>query len=373
MVAFASPGVARAEPRFALREGVPCSACHVSPSGGGMRNRHGRNVYGPTTLPAGYPGEDNPLLDIEVGDGLAFGADIRLLYLEQPNDTSVRTFIPMQADFYIAATPFEGLTLYYDQGIHGSFEATIMYEHDLGDPTVSFYARAGFFAPPYGLRTANHNLFIRQEIGFGPGDNDAGLEVGFQLGPILLQGAVLTGAGSSALLDDNPDKALVGRLEGIFRVDDLRLMIGGSFYANRTGNVTTLRDSTIDTRTDHMRAGAHLGLAIGRFAWLGEADLVFDDPTEDNMTGETVHSFRSYQQLAIRMVRGFELLLNYEYRQPNLDLQSGAAHRLGGGVSIFPIPNLELFALYRYIIGIGPAEEAQDGFHEIIAIIHGYL
>ena len=379
MVAIAAPDTARAEPRFALREGVPCSTCHVSPSGGGMRNRHGRYVYGPTALPAGYPSGDNPLMDLDVGDSLSFGADLRLLYLEQPNaglsdsSRSVRTFMPMQADFYIAATPFEGLTLYYDQGIRESFEATIMYEHDLGVPELSFYSRAGFFAPPYGLRTANHNLFIRQEIGFGPGDNDAGLEVGFQLGPILLQGAVLTGAGAQALIDDNTDKAFVGRLEGIFRIDDFRLMLGGSFYTNRTGNVTTLRDSTIDTRTDHMRVGGHMGMAIGRFAWLGEADLVFDDPTPDNTSGETVHAFRSYQQLDVRIVRGFELRIDYEYRQRNLDLRNGVAHRIGGGFSFFPLPNLELFFLYRYIIGNGTAEAEQDGFQEIIAIIHGYL
>lgn len=379
VVAMVAPDSARAEPRFALREGVPCSTCHVSPSGGGMRNRHGRYVYAPTALPAGYPDADNPLMDLDVGDSLAFGADIRFLYLEQPNaglsDTSrsVRTFMPMQSDFYIAVTPFEGLTLYYDQGIHGSFEATIMYEHDLGVPELSFYTRAGFFAPPYGLRTANHNLFIRQEIGFGPGDNDAGLEVGFQLGPLLLQGAVLTGAGAQALIDDNDDKAFVGRLEGIFRIDDFRLMAGGSFYMNRTGNVTRLSASTIDTRTDHMRAGGHLGLAIGRFAWLGEADLVFDDPTEDNTSAETVHAFRSYQQLDVRIVRGFELRLDYEYRQQNLDLRNGVAHRLGGGFSLFPLPNVELFFLYRYIIGDGTAEAEQNGFQEIIAIIHGYL
>ena len=35
----------KATPRFAMREKVSCSACHVNPSGGGARNDYGAGTY----------------------------------------------------------------------------------------------------------------------------------------------------------------------------------------------------------------------------------------------------------------------------------------------------------------------------------------
>ena len=45
------PAAVSAEPYLAVLEGQACGACHVSPSGGGMRNVYG-NVYSKMLLPS---------------------------------------------------------------------------------------------------------------------------------------------------------------------------------------------------------------------------------------------------------------------------------------------------------------------------------
>jgi hypothetical protein len=403
LAGFLSATPASAMPTFAIREGTTCAACHVNPSGGGMRNRYGRYVYGPTQLPLGYPrqlGLSAPL-DVDIGSTLAFGADARVAFIEQrprdPAATPMRTLFQMQADLYVAATPFDGLTLYYDRGAYGSFEATALYqfnikspatsgcqgsdceaedddhEVDVSSPSFSGYVKVGRFMPAYGLRIPNHNVFTRQEIGFGPRDKDVGAEVGFYLGPFLVQAAVVNGAGSEPMLDDNLSKGYVGRAEFLTRIGALRLMAGGSFYFNESGNKLEVRGTTVDNRAKQLRAGVHLGAALGRFAYLGEADVAKVDPGESNKSTAKESSFRSYQELAVLLVRGVDLTLNYEFREPNMDLKSGRAHRVAAGFEVHPVPYAEIKALYRRSFGSGPAEQAQDGFNEAIGMVHVYF
>ncbi|MBI2892980.1 MAG: hypothetical protein HYY06_05475 [Deltaproteobacteria bacterium] len=364
----------RALPRFALRDGVACSTCHVNPSGGGMRNRYARYVFEPTRLAVGVPGPAALLrpLDVDIGDTLSFGADGRTIYYDQsvPGSDGIGSFFQMQADLYVSAELVEGLTLYFDQGSYGSFEAIAMYEHGLGAPGLSAYVKAGRFMPTFGLRLENHNTFTRQDIGFGPRDKDAGIEIGAYLGPVLVQAAVLDGASEDRQFDENRKKAFLARAELIGRVGALRLMFGGSAYANQTGARTEVQGTVVDSRSDHLRTGVHWGLGLGRFAYLGEAAVVKVDPSQGNAQEAKQFSFQSYQELDVRLVRGLELNFNYEFREPDIDLESGRINRFAGGVELYPLPYLELKVLVRHAFGSGPAVAEQDGVDEVIGMAH---
>lgn len=372
-----APASASALPRFALREGVPCVSCHVNPSGGGMRNRYGRYVFETTRLSAGLPGSPDlrKLAEVDVGEALSFGADSRTAYIDQrvPEAQGIGTIIQMQADLYVAADLWQGLTLYYDYGAYQSFEAMGIFRHGLGLKWLEGYVKAGRFMPTYGLRLENHNTFIRQDIGFGPRDKDVGAEVGLYAGPILLQASVLGGAGEDRQIDDNREKAATGRLEWIGRFGPLRLLAGGSVYRNETGALTDIMGTEVDSRSDNLRFGGHWGVALGRFAYLGEVDRVKVDPFAGNPQGQKTNSYQSYQELDALIIRGLEVNFNYEFREPDLDRESGRLHRLAGGLEFYPVPFVELKVLYRQSLGSGPAVAEQDGVKEFIGMAHLFL
>ena len=58
-IAWSTPQLAHAEPYLALQMGYKCVACHVNPTGGGLRSAAGlayaENVMPAATLPAGAP------------------------------------------------------------------------------------------------------------------------------------------------------------------------------------------------------------------------------------------------------------------------------------------------------------------------------
>jgi hypothetical protein len=126
----------------------------------------------------------------------------------------------------------------------------------------------------------------------------------------------------------------------------------------------------VDTRSWQTRVGAHVGAALGRFAYMAEADVRKISLGDGNVSGVKEYSFRSYQELDVLLFRGFDLTVNYEFREPDLDQESGRAHRIALGFEFYPIPFTEIKFLYRRSLGSGSAEKAIDGFNEVIAMIH---
>ena len=68
--------VAHAEPYFAVQMGLKCSACHVNPTGGGMRTTFG-SLWGQTMLPANTPKMTEAPFTGEISRYFALGANLR--------------------------------------------------------------------------------------------------------------------------------------------------------------------------------------------------------------------------------------------------------------------------------------------------------
>jgi hypothetical protein len=185
-------GAAHAYPQFQLSMGERrCSACHYAPAGGGLINGFGREEAG-DSISAG--GDGHFLHGLwQPPSWLALGADVRVAALatDEGARTGVDTALfPMQADLYLrvgepgggfsasATVGFRGATRPVDNSLASRL---ISREHYLmwREGATGFYARAGRFFAPYGLRLPEHTAYVRRFLGFDTLEETYGLSGGY--------------------------------------------------------------------------------------------------------------------------------------------------------------------------------------------------
>lgn len=391
VLVLAAAAPAQAIPRFAVRTGLPCAACHVLPTGGGMRTAFGRNVFARQWLAAGSRADaaDAPP-SVEVADKVALGADMRAGYLwlksarAEIADTSALAL--MQGDFYLHVEVDPRIAFYLDRGVYGGFE-TFLLARPLGAPGArELTVRVGRLVLPFGLRDVNHATFVREGIGFGPTDRDSAVEVGASWGRLAAHASLSNGTYGDSFFDAdgsaNPgifDKAVALRVFGQAQAGPVRTLLALSGFLNRnTARQSPLfvpalfvgsQSSRIKEGLDEIRVGLAAGAALGRLAWRGEIVGVRDVFSAADL--RTMTGYASYQDLSLVVVRGLELSASHEFADSDLDFRRGRIDRIGGGVEWFPRPSLELSVLYRH--QFGPADFLIGARQDAILFAHIFL
>lgn len=173
LVCISSTG-AFAIPQFSALTGNRCVNCHVSPTGGGLRNELGwYSWYDVSMVPRkssliswAYPEDESN----QFFDGLlTVGMDIRVQNTRQFLEGSSRATFPMQASLYAAVTPVKAVT------VEGTFNlaalrisdvtrntypgqrmgsASVLFQPDASLPLI----RAGLFRPSIGMRYDDHTM-----------------------------------------------------------------------------------------------------------------------------------------------------------------------------------------------------------------------
>jgi hypothetical protein len=187
-VVLLGEGTAQAYPQFQLSSGaVRCNQCHYAPAGGGLINSYGRDAVGDQLSTFGGNGA---FLHgaVSLPAWLAIGGDLRGAFVDNdvqdPAGNTVAVF-PMQADLSGRFALPKGFSLSGIVGFRGqvrdpdllvpiqnfqpvSTSELISREHYLmWEPeAVGPYLRVGRFYAPYGLRMAEHILYINRDLGF---------------------------------------------------------------------------------------------------------------------------------------------------------------------------------------------------------------
>lgn len=166
---------AHAYPQFQLATGnARCNQCHYAPAGGGLINGYGRDeAEGSLSQTAGSAGFAHGLF--ELPDWIALGGDLRVAGVVKGSGTHPQFFaFPMQVDVY-SRFEFGSFSVNTILGMRGSAreggapliqrfltrEHTIMWQPD----ETGWYARAGRFFAPYGLRLQDHTSYVRRYLG----------------------------------------------------------------------------------------------------------------------------------------------------------------------------------------------------------------
>ena len=167
---------AYAYPQFQLATGnTRCNQCHFGPAGGGLIAPYGRDeAEGSLSTTAGSGGFFHGLF--ELPEWVALGGDLRgATVIKGARDSRPQylTF-PMQMDLYarFSGGPVSfNLTLGMRGGARGvsapvsqrflSREHFVMWQPE----ETGWYARAGRFFAPYGLRLQDHTAFLRRYLG----------------------------------------------------------------------------------------------------------------------------------------------------------------------------------------------------------------
>ena len=350
------PRAARAYPQWQFSSGVSrCDQCHYAPAGGGLLNAFGRDAAGEDLSTFGGNGA---LLHgaARLPSWLALGAELRGAFVAQDvGDVKGPTYavFPMQADAEARAT--YGLVSFYGVlGFRGSVRdddtavptqnyqpisasTLISREHylTLRAGAIGGYIRVGRFFAPFGLRMAEHILYVRSDLGFGTMEETYNLSTGYVFERSELH-----------LTAFAPDfvRQMGSRESGFTGYYERR-------FADMAALAAQLRVASGPGMTRTIYGGVgKIWIEPLRTMVLGEADFVRRDVTSIPAPS---YQFVGVGGLSIQPIKGLMGTVLQERDQVDLSVSGATYNATTGLLSWFPYAHFELQAMGRVQLPVG--------------------
>ncbi len=344
------PLAAFAEPYLAIQNGYKCVACHVNPTGGGLRNDFGvifsENVLPAHTLPANFPTWSG-----KIAGFLRAGLDARASWTrtQVPHNPTQeqRQLDPLRLYADIALIP-QRLGIYLDEKLAPGKSQELEGYVRLNDASHGWYLKGGKFYLPFGFRLQDQTALVRELSGISMTTPDTGVELGLER------------PDWSAQLDYSND---IGNASAL-----ARHQITAQFAWVQAGYRLGAAASVVSTSTGNRRVGGvFAGVRSGPIAWLGELDLVRDDGFADGARS----MLAALGELDWALHRGQNLKLTVEYQDPDRAVPEDQFTRWSVVYEITPLPFVQLRAGFRRYRGI-PQNDAANR-QAVFVELHGYL
>ncbi|MGE3460746.1 MAG: hypothetical protein AB7I04_02485 [Pseudomonadales bacterium] len=332
-----------AEPYLAVREGLTCSGCHVSPTGGGLRNAYG-NLYAQQQLPMVAAGGED-LWTGSLLDRFGVGANGRVSgsYAEQSDVDDNLDFQVDRVTVYGSAALNDHVLLYVDQqlapGGSANREAWIRLSWN------DLYLRAGRFFLPYGWRLEDNGALVRRETGVSMDQGDNGVALGWITPRFEAELAVTNGNGGGSEVDDG--KLVTGRFAWL--AGPLQLGVSGA-------------DNDTDT-VERTMFGVFGGLRTGPLTWLAEYDRIEDS---DDLLGD-VESGVGLFEVNWLIARGNNLKATVEVQHFEDDLDDRFRYSLVYELFPWPFTQVRAGVRVRDSDDPDPRLNTEEGFVQLHA------
>jgi hypothetical protein len=320
-------------PRFAVREGSSCIACHVNPTGSGLRNDYGNDVVALEELPLErWLDKGNEDWDGYISDHLQIGGDFRLqgVQYDDSNGDRQSAVFPMQADFYTYLKLNQNAGIFTKIGARGSNSFNAEYWALLSNLPKNAWLRMGRTLPNYGLRVDDHTSFIRggnfsrtltglekEGLLFGPYLNSPAI---LELGVPMFGGLQWTSSMATSLIKSG---------------EELNNFTTQLSYSGSNDIVTYMAGVSYMEEDNFNLLGVSGGVSFADFTWTFEADQA-----ENWIDGNT--SLALYDELAWEVIQGVQLIGKYDFWDPNTEWKSGAVSRYALGTEIYPLNIMEI-------------------------------
>ena len=330
---------ASAEPYFAVREGLKCMACHVNPSGGGMRTPFG-NVWAQTQLAQRtleVPGAES--WTGAINRYLGVGGNLRAggTYVDVPNSDAQSEFDVEEMRVYgaVSIVP-DRLVLYVDERIAPGGSVNLEAYARISTADQRWYVKAGQMYLPYGWRLEDDGAFIRQATGIGFATPDKGIEIGMEYDSWSTQLAITNGSAGGSETDEGKQVSL--------RTEYLQATW-------RLGASVNFNDADAG---DRRMQGLFAGVRTGPISWLAEADYIVDDSF-----AERRRLWAGLIEGNWMMTRGHNLKVTAEFFDPDDDIDEDEQNRFSVVWEYTPFQFIQLRAGARVYDGI-PQNDLQN-------------
>ena len=346
LIATVLASSASAEPMFLSKQYTRCTACHYSPTGGGLLTPYGRLLShrelsttgrGATAPAAGAdddPRGEQAFLYGALGDALGpvhLGIETRPSHLHVgfPGGDQDMNLL-MNLDL-VGAVQKNGWTAYATVGREPPNSAVrdgrtlpdaafISYEHWVSYQTgQGLTVRAGRFLPAYGVRFADHTALTRAGLDLDRHDQVYGVELSDAIGPSLVQVMVSPGKAEAILHDrDHRGFSTAGRWQ--YDVTPRVTIVGSGFY----------RDSTnLDPKSGSV--GGAFGIApMPRVSIWTEVDASLQTKTKGGNQWVVVN------ETAVEAYRGIWLKFSPQFRSSGPQEGFSNVRRLALEVDLLP-------------------------------------
>ncbi|MFL5815175.1 MAG: hypothetical protein ACJ763_16480 [Bdellovibrionia bacterium] len=317
-----------------------CTACHSSPSGGGILNAYGRSTSQAVLSAYGQERESLPMYGVaplpEAFQIQAFVRGIQV-YQDTPQASSGDSQF-MQADLSASAVVNQ-FTVVATGGLNPntlsgkpttdnkffSREHYVMYRPDSG-ALENTSLRLGRFMMDYGIHEPDHTVSIRQGLGFGPYAESYNLEAGYQ-------GERFSGAVTGVF--GRPERTNLKSEQGLALTGAIHLAekykFGLSFFQGYS------------TGASRQVAGPYgiLGFTE-RFYLLTEWDWQFRHGISQTNSGAS--GFVSFNRLGYELIQGLHFYIQHQNNFSHLGEPTAHDHSFAPGILFYPRPHFEFQA-----------------------------